>query len=147
MRAVVQRCISSSVTVDNEIISDISFGLLVLLGVHKGDKKKDSEYIAKKITSLRIFNDKEGKMNLSINDVKGSILVVSQFTLCANLKRGSRPSFIEAAPPEIGETLYNYLVSYLRKNVAGPSLMSSTFICSPNLPVCTSATFVIDSNE
>ena len=147
MRAVVQRCISSSVTVDNEIISDISFGLLVLLGVHKGDKKKDSEYIAKKITSLRIFNDKEGKMNLSINDVKGSILVVSQFTLCANLKRGSRPSFIEAAPPEIGETLYKYLVSYLRKNVA--EVHTGKFGEHMNVELINEgpATFVIDSNE
>ena len=103
MRAVVQRCISSSVTVDNEIISDISFGLLVLLGVHKGDKKNDSEYIAKKITSLRIFNDKEGKMNLSINDVKGSILVVSQFTLCANLKGDLVPALSKLRLLKLGK--------------------------------------------
>ena len=145
MLAIVQRCASSSVTINNEIISKISLGLLVFLGVWKGDEKKDSEYIAKKITALRIFNDKKGKMNLSINDVKGSILVVSQFTLCANLRKGSRPSFIEAAPPKIGESLYNYFVSCLRKN--GAEVQTGKFGANMDVELVNHgpATFVIDS--
>ena len=145
MLAIVQRCTSSSITVDNEIISDISLGLLIFLGVYKGDEKKDSEYIAKKITALRIFSDKKGKMNLSVSDVKGSILVVSQFTLCANLKRGSRPSFIEAAPPKIGESLYDYFVSCLRRN--GAEVQTGRFGENMDVKLVNQgpATFVIDS--
>ena len=111
MIAVIQRCSSSCVRIDNEKISEIAYGIMVLLGICIDDKKKDAEYIVKKIQTLRIFNDENGKMNLSINDVKGSILVVSQFTLCANIKKGSRPSFINAAPPLIGKRLYDYFVS------------------------------------
>ena len=145
MLAIIQRCTSSSVSVDNEIISKISPGLLVFLGVWKSDEKKDSEYIAKKITALRIFNDKKGKMNLSINDVKGSILVVSQFTLCANLKRGSRPSFTEAASPEIGEPLYDYFVSCLRKN--NFEVQTGKFGADMDVELVNQgpATFIIDS--
>ena len=145
MLAIVQRCTSSSITVDNEIISEISLGLLILLGVCKGDEKKDSEYIAKKITALRIFSDKKGKMNLSINDVQGSILVVSQFTLCANLRKGSRPSFIEAAPPKIGESLYDYFVLCLRKNNA--KVQTGKFGANMDVELVNQgpATFVIDS--
>ena len=145
MLAIAQRCTSSSITVDNEIISEISLGLLILLGVCKGDEKKDSEYIAKKITALRIFSDKKGKMNLSVSDVGGSILVVSQFTLCANLKRGSRPSFIEAAPPKIAELLYNYFVLCLRKN--GAEVQTGKFGANMDVKLVNQgpATFIIDS--
>ena len=145
MLAIVQRCTSSSIYIDNEIISEISLGLLIFLGVWKGDEKKDSEYIAKKITALRIFSDKKGKMNLSVSDVKGSILVVSQFTLCANLKRGSRPSFIEAAPPKIGESLYDYFVSCLRRN--GAEVQTGRFGENMDVKLVNQgpATFVIDS--
>ena len=147
MLAIVQRCTSSSITVDNEIISEISFGLLILLGVCKGDDKKDCEYIAKKITALRIFSDKKGKMNLSINDVQGSILVVSQFTLCANLKRGSRPSFIEAASPKFSESLYNHFVSCLRKN--GAKVQTGKFGANMDVKLVNQgpATFIIDSKN
>ena len=145
MLAIVQRCTSSSVYVGNEIISEISLGLLIFLGVYKGDEKKDSEYIAKKITALRIFSDEKGKMNLSVSDVKGSILVVSQFTLCANLKRGSRPSFIEAAPPNIGQSLYDYFVSCLRKNDV--EVQTGKFGANMDVELVNQgpATFVIDS--
>tara|TARA_B100000161_G_C33521803_1_gene401492 strand:+ start:625 stop:1068 length:444 start_codon:yes stop_codon:yes gene_type:complete len=145
MLAIIQRCTSSNITIDNEIISEISLGLLILLGVSKGDEKKDSEYIANKITALRIFSDKKGKMNLSVNDVKGSILVVSQFTLCANLKRGSRPSFIEAESPKIAESLYNYFVSCLRKN--GAEVQTGKFGANMDVELVNQgpATFVIDS--
>ena len=145
MLAIVQRCTSSSITVDDEIISEISLGLLILLGVCKGDEKKDSEYIARKITALRIFSDTKGKMNRSVSDVKGSVLVVSQFTLCANLKRGSRPSFIEAAPPRIGEILYDYFVSCLRKN--GAKVQTGKFGANMDVELINQgpATFIIDS--
>ena len=145
MLSIVQRCTSSSITVDNEIISEISLGLLILLGVSKGDEKKDSEYIAKKIAALRIFSDKKGKMNLSVSDVKGSILVVSQFTLCADLKRGSRPSFIEAASPKVAESLYDYFVLCLRKN--GTEVQTGKFGANMDVELVNQgpATFVIDS--
>ena len=145
MLAIVQRCTSSNIYIDNEIISEISLGLLIFLGVWKGDEKKDCEYIAKKITALRIFSDKKGKMNLSIGDVGGSILVVSQFTLCANLRKGSRPSFIEAAPPLIGESLYDYFVSCLRKN--GARVQTGKFGANMDVKLINQgpATFVIDS--
>ena len=145
MLAIAQRCTSSSITVDNEIISEISLGLLILLGVCKGDEKKDSEYIAKKITALRIFSDKKGRMNLSVSDVGGSVLVVSQFTLCADLKRGSRPSFIQAETPKIGKLLYDYFVSCLRKN--GAEVQTGIFGANMDVELVNQgpATFVIDS--
>ena len=146
MIAIVQRCASSSVSIDNKIISKISRGLLVLLGIFNSDGEKDIEYIAKKIISLRIFNDRNGKMNLSLKDIKGSILVVSQFTLCANLKKGSRPSFIEAAPYEIGKTLYKDLVLHLKND--GIKVQTGKFGANMDVKLVNQgpATFVIDSN-
>ena len=146
MIAIVQRCASSSVSIDNKIISKIPRGLLVLLGIFNNDEEKDIEYIAKKIISLRIFNDRNGKMNLSLKDIKGSILVVSQFTLCANLKKGSRPSFIEAAPYEKGETFYKDLVSYLKND--GVKVQTGKFGANMDVKLVNQgpATFVIDSN-
>ena len=145
MIAVIQRCLSSSVRIDNEKISEIAYGLMVLLGICIDDKKKDAEYIVKKIQTLRIFNDENGKMNLSINDVKGSILVVSQFTLCANIKKGSRPSFINAAPPLIGKRLYDYFVSYLKDK--GGEVHTGEFGADMNVELINQgpATFIIDS--
>ena len=116
MVAVIQRCSKSSVKVDNEIIARIESGLIVLLGVCSDDSIKDVDYIANKIVSLRIFNDQKGKMNLSINETSRSVIIVSQFTLCANIKKGSRPSFLNAAPPKIGEELYKHLISSLTKS-------------------------------
>ena len=146
MIAIVQRCASSSVSIDNKIISKIPRGLLVLLGIFDSDEEKDIEYIAKKIISLRIFNDRNGKMNLSLKDIKGSILVVSQFTLCANLKKGSRPSFIEAAPYEKGKTFYKDLVSYLKND--GIKVQTGKFGANMDVKLVNQgpATFVIDSN-
>ena len=145
MIAVIQRCSSSCVRIDNEKISEIAYGLMVLLGICIDDKKKDAEYIVKKIQTLRIFNDENGKMNLSINDVKGSILVVSQFTLCANIKKGSRPSFINAAPPLIGKRLYDYFVSYLKDK--GGEVHTGEFGADMNVELINQgpATFIIDS--
>jgi len=145
MIAVIQRCSSSIVRVNKEKISEIAYGITVLLGISNGDKKKDAEYVAKKIKALRIFNDKNGKMNLSINDIKGSILVVSQFTLCANIKKGSRPSFINAAPPLIGEKLYDYFILYLKNT--GLKVQAGEFGANMDVELINQgpATFIIDS--
>tara|TARA_B100000900_G_scaffold344635_1_gene308788 strand:- start:54 stop:497 length:444 start_codon:yes stop_codon:yes gene_type:complete len=145
MIAVIQRCASSSVRVDNEKISEITDGLVVLLGICISDKEKDAEYVVKKIQTLRIFNDENRKMNLSIKDVKGSILVVSQFTLCANIKKGSRPSFINAAPALIGKKLYDYFISYLEDT--GAKVNTGEFGAEMNVELINQgpATFIIDS--
>ena len=146
MIAVIQRYASSSVKIDNKKISEIAYGLMVLLGICIDDKEKDAERIAKKIQALRIFNDENEKMNLSIKDVKGSILVVSQFTLCANIKKGSRPSFINAAPPLIGKRLYDYFISYLKQT--GVEVRTGEFGADMNVELINQgpATFIIDSD-
>ena len=102
MVAVIQRCVNAKVKVSNIVIAQVEQGLVILLGIMRGDSQKDADYITKKIIDLRVFNDKEGKMNLSIKKVKGSALVISQFTLCANTNKGRRPSFLNAAPTDIG---------------------------------------------
>jgi D-aminoacyl-tRNA deacylase len=114
MKAVVQRVSKASVKVDNRIISKIENGMLILLGVKKGDAKKEAELLAKKIINLRIFSDAEDKMNLSLLDIKGQIIVVSQFTLYGNCKKGRRPSFIDAALPQTADSLYQYFVQCLK---------------------------------
>lgn len=119
MRAVVQRVTRASVTVDGEIVGEIGNGLVVLLGVAHDDTKADADYLAPKIASLRIFDDTEGKMNVSLKEIDdGGLLVVSQFTLYGDVRRGLRPSWIEAAPPEVAEPLYEYFVESSRKLVA-----------------------------
>ena len=114
MKAVLQRVKRASVTVDGKCVGRIEKGLLVLLGVSKDDTSADADYLADKILNLRIFEDSEEKMNLSLLDVSGEILVVSQFTLYADTRKGRRPSFIQAAPPEQANHLYEYLVSIFR---------------------------------
>ncbi|MCR5612002.1 MAG: D-tyrosyl-tRNA(Tyr) deacylase [Clostridiales bacterium] len=116
MRAVVQRVNNASVTVDGRTIGSIGRGFLVLLGVHVSDTEKDADYIAKKISGLRVFEDPDGKMNLSLNDANGELLVVSQFTLYGDARHGNRPSFIEAALPDTAIPLYEYVVSKLRES-------------------------------
>lgn len=106
MKAVVQRVTQGSVTVDRETVGAINHGLVVLLGVSRGDSEKEANYLAEKIAQLRIFEDSNGKMNRSLLDTGGSMLVVSQFTLLGDCRKGRRPSFAEAAPPEQAETLY-----------------------------------------
>ncbi len=115
MRAVVQRVTSSSVTVEEEVTGKISLGLMVLLGVAEGDTDKDAKYLAEKIAGLRIFEDEDGKMNLSVADVGGGMLVVSQFTLLGDCRKGRRPGFAAAAGPEEAERLYEQFVAIVRQ--------------------------------
>jgi len=110
MRAVVQRVTRASVTVDDEVIGKIGNGLVVLIGIARDDTKVEAAYLVDKITSLRIFDDEEGKMNLSLKDVNGGLLIVSQFTLYGDVRRGLRPSWSDAAPPEVAEPLYDFFV-------------------------------------
>ncbi len=116
MKAVIQRVTSSSVKVDGEIVGQIGNGFLVLLGVMDGDTKAHAEIMAKKTSSLRIFCDENDKMNKSVVDIDGEILVVSQFTLCADVKKGNRPSFDNSAAPEIANELYEYYMQCLKNN-------------------------------
>ena len=113
MRAVVQRVKKTTLRVDGELISEIPFGLTVFLGVKTGDTEKEAAYIAKKVAGLRIFEDENGKMNLSVKDVGGEVLLVSQFTLYGDVTKGNRPSFTLAERPEIAEPLYEYAVKEL----------------------------------
>ena len=106
MRAVIQRANHASVTVSNEVIGKVDEGLVVLLGVTHDDSMQDVEYLVQKIANLRIFEDEEGKMNLSIKDINGSVLSISQFTLYADTRKGRRPSFVKAAKPDYANELY-----------------------------------------
>lgn len=115
MKAVIQRVKHSSVTVDGELISKINNGFMILLGVMDGDTEEDANKLVKKIPNLRIFEDDNGKMNLSLLDTLGEILLVSQFTLCADCSHGSRPSFIKSAPPKEANALYEYVADELKK--------------------------------
>ncbi len=114
MRAVVQRVLSASVSVAGEEVSRIKKGLLVLLGVSRGDTEADAEYIAKKITGLRVFDDGNGVMNLSAEDAGAEIMIVSQFTLMGDARKGRRPSYIEAGDPEEARALYERMVEAVR---------------------------------
>lgn len=114
MRAVVQRTLSSSVTSEGELTGQAGFGLTILLGVGHEDDVTDVKYVADKIINLRIFEDDQGKMNRSLLDVSGEMLVISQFTLYADVRHGRRPGFSEAAPPEVAEKLYERFVEYVR---------------------------------
>lgn len=116
MKAVIQRVISSSVSIDGNTVSSVDKGFMILLGVEQGDTRLDADKLVKKIPVLRIFDDQNGKMNLSCLDVGGEILVISQFTLSADCSHGRRPSFIYAAPPDEANELYEYFVDGLRKS-------------------------------
>lgn len=116
MLAVLQRVSGASVTVDGEIKGQIDTGFLILLGVNAQDTEKDADVLAAKIAGLRVFTDENDKMNLSLGDVGGGVLVISNFTLCADCRKGRRPSFINAARPELAEPLYGYFCEQLASN-------------------------------
>ena len=122
MRIVLQRVSQASVTINDKIKSQIGKGYLILLGIEQDDHAVDVDWLCKKITQLRVFNDEEGKMNLSVQDINGDILVVSQFTLHAQSKKGNRPSFIKAARPEIAIPLYELFIRELEKIMNKPVL-------------------------
>ena len=115
MKALIQRVTEAHVEIEGKVISKIGKGMLVLLGIEKGDTKTDLEYMVKKVSLLRIFEDQEGKMNCSLHDIGGSVLVVSQFTLAANCRKGNRPSFENAEIPEQAKKLYDKFIQELSK--------------------------------
>ncbi len=116
MKAVIQRVAFSDVKVDGEVIGKIEKGFMILLGVQEGDSRADADLLAKKTANMRIFEDENGKMNLSLLDTDGACLVISQFTLCADCKKGNRPSFIGAAKPDEANSLYEYFMEKLKEN-------------------------------
>ena len=118
MKAVVQRVASAAVKVEGKTVGEIEKGLLVLLGVTKEDTEEDAQILAKKMASMRIFTDENGKMNLSVKDIGGSVLVISNFTLCADIRKGTRPSFDPAMPPAEADRLYEYLCKLLSEQEA-----------------------------
>ena len=121
MRAVIQRVSRASVRVDGELRGSIGTGLLILVGIEENDSPNDSSWLAKKISNLRIFGDGEGKMNLSVRDVAGHVLVVSQFTLHADVKKGNRPSFNRSARPETAIPLYQHFLGKIEEEVGKPA--------------------------
>ncbi|MBQ9298326.1 MAG: D-tyrosyl-tRNA(Tyr) deacylase [Clostridia bacterium] len=116
MRLVIQRVKNASVKVDNKIVGEIGEGFLVLLGVTHTDTTENADYLVKKLCNLRVFKDENEKMNLSIKDINGKLLIVSQFTLYANCEKGNRPAFVDAAKPEIANELYEYFCEECTKN-------------------------------
>ena len=147
MIVVAQRCSKSKVLIHNKIIAKIKSGLMLLVGIKKGDDYFEVDKVIDKIINLRIFNDKNEKMNLSILDTKGSLMVVSQFTLCGDIRKGRRPSFINAENPNRGLEVYKYMVNKFRDN--GIETVTGEFgaMMDINLINQGPVTFIIDSNE
>ena len=147
MIAVLQRTLKASVVVDDKIVGNINSGLVILLGIKKGDSKEDVDYLAQKISRFRMFNDNTNKMNRSILDIQASALVISQFTLCADTKKGRRPSFLNAESPELSKKLYEYFKVSLRQ--LGILVESGQFgsLMKVKLVNDGPVTFVLDSKE
>lgn len=146
MIALLQRVSRGRVSVNGQTTGEIGRGLVIFLGVFDDDREKDGEFLARKISGFRIFNDDEGKMNLSLGDIEGSALVVSQFTLCADWRKGRRPSFTRAAHPEKGERLYVHFMDELIQH--GIPVESGVFGAMMDVTLTNDGpvTFVLDSN-
>ena len=145
MIALLQRVSEAKVTVDDKIAGEIGSGLLIFLGVFQNDALEDTKFLTNKIVHLRLFDDDAGKMNRSLLDVEGAVLVVSQFTLCADTKKGRRPSFIKAAQPELGEKFYNNFIQDLKER--GVPVATGTFGAMMDVQLVNDGpvTFVLDS--
>jgi D-tyrosyl-tRNA(Tyr) deacylase len=147
MRAVIQRVTRAQVTVNDEVVGKIGSGLVVLLGIAREDTKVEAAYLVEKIISLRIFDDDEGKMNLSLKEVDGALLIVSQFTLYGDVRRGLRPSWIEAAPPEIAQPLYDFFVRQSRAAVGDVATGSFRAMMQVELVNDGPVTILLDSSK
>lgn len=147
MRFVIQRVTRASVTIDNEVTGQIGKGFLVLVGVENSDNEQIADKMVKKLCGLRIFEDENGKTNLDISAVEGSLLVVSQFTLCADCHHGNRPSFINAGRPELAEPLYEHITKECRKYV--PNVQTGRFGADMKVELINDGPFtiVLDSKE
>jgi D-tyrosyl-tRNA(Tyr) deacylase len=147
MRAILQRVSRASVEVEGKITGEIGAGFLVLLGVGKGDTEKDADYLAEKILNLRVFPDGGGKMNRSVVESRGSLLVVSQFTLYGDVRKGRRPSFDAAAPPDEAKRLYEYFVGVARRS--GMHVETGVFQAMMNVELVNEGpvTIICDSNR
>ena len=141
MKFVIQRVSDASVEVENKIVGSIGTGFLVLIGVGKDDTKEDADKLVKKMTGLRIFSDENGKTNLSLRDVQGELLLVSQFTLYADCRKGNRPSFTEAGDPVKAEELYEYIISECKKII--PVVEKGVFGASMKVSLCNEGPFTI----
>ena len=147
MIVVAQRCSSASVSVDGAVVSKIDLGLLLLVGIEKGDGQEDIQKVVNKISNLRVFEDENNKMNLSVKDVNGSLLVISQFTLCGSVKKGRRPSFVNAEIPELSLELYENLINSFKQ--IDIHTLGGSFGKMMNVELINEgpATFIIDSKE
>ena len=147
MIAVLQRVTTGKVKIGDRIVGDIDNGLVILLGVHRDDKEEDIIFLADKVIGLRIFNDNNGKMNISLQDADGSVLVISQFTLCGDWRKGRRPSFTKAADPDKGKLLYDGFIDAVRRR--GINVETGEFGAAMDVSLVNSGpvTFVLDSHD
>ena len=147
MIVVLQRVTTGKVKISGRIVGDIDNGLVILLGVHRDDKNEDINFLVDKILGLRIFNDSNGKMNISLQDVKGSVLVISQFTLCGDWRKGRRPSFTNAADTDKGKLLYNGFIDAVRNR--GINVKTGEFGAEMDVSLVNSGpvTFVLDTHD
>lgn len=145
MKFVIQRVSEASVTVDGRVIGAIGRGFLVLVGVGREDTREDADFYIKKMLGLRIFEDENGKTNLSLHDVGGQLLLVSQFTLYANCRKGNRPSFIEAGDPAQAESLYEYIIAECKKQL--PVVEHGAFGADMKVRLCNDGPFTIILDE
>lgn len=141
MKLVIQRVTHGSVTVDDQVVGSIGKGFVVLIGVGQEDTKEKADGLIKKMLGLRIFQDDQGKTNLSLKDVDGALLLISQFTLYANCKKGNRPSFIEAGSPQLAEELYEYVIARCKESI--PVVETGRFGAEMKVELCNDGPFTI----